>query len=694
MVMPCSSPLSLDQEPVSPLNSDDLESLLLDFDPINEWLIDPDFLMSGDDAKVLDSVALQSNKIESYGAGDQDGPTSEMSNFVEKGELLFSSIDEKLKSVTLIEEPDEKVNDVVVFAKMASMDNDKKTTVQCSIDHSEVATVSSGATGSEESDMANGLGVMEASGTGNACVTSLSNESDDEGSGTESDESEEEDTDSESEDSSSSSSSSEEENGKDGHQHVDDSDTEFHNNFGGGSEIGAEGEIEEGEIRDIDPEEMIFGSEDDEDVVKGPIKSINEIENLPPVPKIDATLEPHHQTLPVGVISAILDNKVIVEGSEKHSPLNEGSILWITEMRLPLGLVDEIFGPVKNPFYIVRYNSSKEVPTGIRMGTAVSFVPEFASYILNHNELCRKAYDASGENDEELGEEVEFSDDEKETEYKKSLRLSKRGNNDRRKGNETSSFIKKRNFKGATMQKDKPLSVDHVPELSAQPSISISGPTPPPGLSSFGCTNYGSIGAGNTCVRSPSALPAAPLMAQMNSTLGLLPQQLQQQLNGFWLQGFPNQQQQLLGMQGLAVNLLSGQQLGDQTQFQHRLPQTHAFDSFPNRMPFHQLVPNFQSPASIPWFGGQINPSITSLGPMWNGNFGQHTSGNLQEQGATSFNEQNFGRPPPPPPPSAQGGARPPRQVSRGRGRASFRGRKPHRGGYHSYGRGDQQHNR
>ncbi|ONK68290.1 uncharacterized protein A4U43_C05F9710 [Asparagus officinalis] len=67
--------------------------------------------------------------------------------------------------------------------------------------------------------------------------------------------------------------------------------------------------------------------------------------------------------------SEILSNKVIMEGSEKHSPLNEGSILWITETRLPLGRIDEVFGPVKNPFYVVRYNSDDEVPQGISIAT-------------------------------------------------------------------------------------------------------------------------------------------------------------------------------------------------------------------------------------------------------------------------------------------------------------------------------------
>ncbi|KAL6538222.1 hypothetical protein OROGR_012210 [Orobanche gracilis] len=155
---------------------------------------------------------------------------------------------------------------------------------------------------------------------------------------------------------------------------------------------------------------------------------------LPPVPSISVTLQPHHQTLPFGVILSIIGVQVIVEGVERHNPLNEGSLLWITESRSPLGVVDEIFGPVKNPYYIVRYNSEGEVPTIIQQGTLVSFVQEFANHVLNDKSLYQKGYDASGENDEELSDELEFSDDEKEAEYRRMLKMKKRGTNESKPG--------------------------------------------------------------------------------------------------------------------------------------------------------------------------------------------------------------------------------------------------------------------
>ncbi|KAG6738943.1 hypothetical protein POTOM_058570 [Populus tomentosa] len=223
------------------------------------------------------------------------------------------------------------------------------------------------------------------------------------------------------------------------------------------------GDMEEGEIRDVNGEEMVgrddtdvevFEEEvgdkmvewsdfdEDEDAVNegDPIRSKNELkvncfcfdailylQFLPPVPPVVASLEQHHQMLAVGAVLSAIGSQVIVEGAEKHNPLNEGSILWITEKRSPLGLVDEIFGPVKNPYYVVRYNSESEVPGGIHNGTVISFVPEFANHVLNDKNLYKKGYDASGEYDEELTKEAEFSDDEEEAEYKRMLKMSKRG---------------------------------------------------------------------------------------------------------------------------------------------------------------------------------------------------------------------------------------------------------------------------
>ena len=163
-----------------------------------------------------------------------------------------------------------------------------------------------------------------------------------------------------------------------------------------------------------------------------------------------------------------MGERVIVEGSVEHSPLIEGSILWITESRAPLGIVDEIFGPVKNPYYLVRYNSADEVPSGISAGTTVSFVAEFADHILNIKELYAKGYDESADHDEEA-DEPEFSDDEEEAEYKRSLRLAKRQTDRQHESKKPSGDKKRGQPRNAGFRNDMPPRIHDTPTRGHQP---------------------------------------------------------------------------------------------------------------------------------------------------------------------------------------------------------------------------------
>lgn len=372
----------------------------------------------------------------------------------------------------------------------------------------------------------------------------------------------------------------------------------------------------------------------------------------------------------------MLGDRVVVEGLEKHNPLNEGSILWISESRKALGLVDEIFGPVKNPYYVVRYNSDKELPAGISVGTPVSFVPEFANHILNEKELYKKGYDASGENDEELNDEVEFSDDEKEAEYRKSLRQAKRGANDRQQHGNRKFENRKPNFKVRGIQREKLSTLPHASAPFSQP----------------GC----SFGTGNSFMSSSSMVPAvptgpvvptAPIAAQMGNCLINPSQQfLQQQPNAFFPNVFPPQQQQNLGIQGMVANMLQNQHLNINNQQQQH--QNQNLNLLLNGMPCQQqFFPNTGFPTNPLIIGGSANPSPTvmTVVPMGQGNFGQvpiHCS-NMQGQGISCFpTDQNYVQPPP-----TVAGAHTPVQFNLGT--SLSRGKQPHqRGGRHVFGRG------
>ncbi|XP_059663123.1 H/ACA ribonucleoprotein complex non-core subunit NAF1-like [Cornus florida] len=441
-------------------------------------------------------------------------------------------------------------------------------------------------------------------------------------------------------------------------------------------------DVEEGEIRDSDGGEMITWSdgEDDEDdggggsVTKGPIRSKNELKDLPPVPPVNVTLQPYHQTLPVGFVLSIIGSQVIVEGAEKHNPLNEGSILWITGSRSPLGLVDEIFGPVKNPYYMVRYNSDNEVPVGIQQGTLISFVPEFVDHVLKDPNLYKKGYDASGENDEEMSDEAEFSDDEKEAEYRRMLKMTKRGGtNDQKHGNTK----KGRKFKnrGGTWKNGQPSTSEEldVSRKNGQPSASeglVDVCKLPPNQNqhciapfavpldrgnfphSFGQGQGFNQGQGFT--GGPGCVPPFLQLAQAPGFVT--------PSNGVFTNGMPCQQQQGTVLPN-----------GYPTNSMPWLQQTHLQQSyqmpFPNRMPFQQqfnpsqmlpsnlVLPGQQSyfsagPAYAPWppYASQSGFNQTPFGMELRN---QHPCPpiNVEEQGAPSSGmqkENNCDLQPPP----------------------------------------------
>lgn len=137
----------------------------------------------------------------------------------------------------------------------------------------------------------------------------------------------------------------------------------------------------------------------------------------------------------------------------------------------------------------MRYNSEAEVPTGLSIGTSISFVPEFASHVLDNKDIHKKGYDASGANDEEMSDDGEFSDDEKEAEFRRTLKASKRGAADpkprKSKGNKKNFESRGEPWRGgksspqqAPMQPGPVLPNQHQPPQQHQFSPFPTGPAP------------------------------------------------------------------------------------------------------------------------------------------------------------------------------------------------------------------------
>ncbi|KAH7438806.1 hypothetical protein KP509_04G032200 [Ceratopteris richardii] len=224
-----------------------------------------------------------------------------------------------------------------------------------------------------------------------------------------------------------------------------------------------ESECEEGELKDPcshrnranTNKKIVDESSEDEGGSKEPVQSRKDIEDLPPVPKVCINLQPHHTMVPIGYVSSMIELKLIVEGTEGLQPLAEGSILWLTEQRSPLGIVDELFGPVKKPFYVVRYNTTSEVPDGAREGAQVSYVRDFADFVLNNSDLYAKGYDNFAEDEEDLSDsEVAFSDDEKEAEFRRLKSRTKRVGRDSMNSTDEVGIHQRKKSQGNCYSKD------------------------------------------------------------------------------------------------------------------------------------------------------------------------------------------------------------------------------------------------
>ena len=79
-------------------------------------------------------------------------------------------------------------------------------------------------------------------------------------------------------------------------------------------------------------------------------------------------------TIPVTIAS--LSPAVVVESFPGTPPLNLDTVLFVGPERQSFGQVFDVFGPVTQPLYVVRFNSAEDVAlTGARLGEEVYFAP-------------------------------------------------------------------------------------------------------------------------------------------------------------------------------------------------------------------------------------------------------------------------------------------------------------------------------
>ncbi|KAI1089037.1 NAF1-domain-containing protein [Rostrohypoxylon terebratum] len=181
--------------------------------------------------------------------------------------------------------------------------------------------------------------------------------------------------------------------------------------------------------------EMEGGSDDEgEGKAKGPgggsqVRTKNELPEEV-VPKPDVTITPEMPITELGNVEHIVENTVVIKANTtgEYQVLDSGSVLC-TEGRVVIAAVADLIGNVQQPRYTARFTNEEEIKSfGLELGTKIYYLPSHATYVFTQALRAQKGTDASNWHDEEAGDdEIEFSDDEKEAEYKKQQKAKKKG---------------------------------------------------------------------------------------------------------------------------------------------------------------------------------------------------------------------------------------------------------------------------
>ena len=162
-------------------------------------------------------------------------------------------------------------------------------------------------------------------------------------------------------------------------------------------------------------------------LISGPLRTLNEKpEEIVEKPNVNVT--PDMKVEELGNVESLVENVVLIKAkiSGEYKVLETGSTLCL-ENRDIVGVVAETLGRVQQPYYSVRFtNAAAITESGIMKGTRIFYIEQYSVYVFTEPLKAFKGSDASNMHDEEVGDdELEFSDDEAEADYKHSKKVQK-----------------------------------------------------------------------------------------------------------------------------------------------------------------------------------------------------------------------------------------------------------------------------
>ncbi|XP_049876109.1 H/ACA ribonucleoprotein complex non-core subunit NAF1 [Pectinophora gossypiella] len=172
-------------------------------------------------------------------------------------------------------------------------------------------------------------------------------------------------------------------------------------------------------VKDI--EEISSGEEESSKSSKAePPKVHGELglDDLPPIEDLAISL-PEQETTKIGTVASIVDRLVIVRAFPNTPAVDLESVLFVDSGAKALGKVFDVFGPVTEPHYCVRFNSAEHVRArGVEVGVDVYIAPRHdahTNYVFLTELMKLKGSDASWLHDIEAPpQHIDFSDDEEE----------------------------------------------------------------------------------------------------------------------------------------------------------------------------------------------------------------------------------------------------------------------------------------
>ncbi|KAJ4323164.1 hypothetical protein N0V94_002050 [Neodidymelliopsis sp. IMI 364377] len=187
-------------------------------------------------------------------------------------------------------------------------------------------------------------------------------------------------------------------------------------------------DADDGEL--LDPEEMVrllMAESTDEPGATGKakVKTLNELDEQ--YEKPDIKIENETQITELGKVEAVVDNLVLIKAntSGDYQVLESGSALCLQNFTV-IGKISEQIGRVEEPRYSVGFNDPTEITDlGIAKDTTIYYVDAHSTFVFTEPLRKQKHTDASNLHDEETNE-VEFSDDEKEADFKRQQKQAKK----------------------------------------------------------------------------------------------------------------------------------------------------------------------------------------------------------------------------------------------------------------------------